>query len=74
MYFCVSIKIKINLLCSETILVNRGWVPAKYKDPKMRKEGQVEGVVDVVGIVRLHENRPNFMPANQEAPNAWFYR
>lgn len=62
-------------LFSETILVNRGWIPAKQKDPKTRKSGQIEGIVDVVGIVRLHENRPNFMPANKEAsPNAWFYR
>lgn len=59
---------------SQTILVNRGWVPAKYKDPKTRRKGQIEGEVDVIGVIRLHENRPNFMPANKEGSNAWFYR
>lgn len=54
--------------------MNRGWVPAKYKDPKTREAGQMEGIVDVTGVIRLHENRPNFMPANREGSNAWFYR
>ncbi|XP_065161626.1 SURF1-like protein [Atheta coriaria] len=58
----------------ETILINRGWVPGRYKDPSTRPKGQVQGEVDVIGIVRLHENRPNFMPANKEAKDAWFYR
>lgn len=59
---------------SQVILVNRGWVPANHKDMQMRKGGQVEGEVDVIGIVRLNENRPNFMPANREGSNSWFYR
>lgn len=44
----------------------------KNKDPGTRQNGQVKGVVDVIGIVRLHENRPPFMPVNKN--NAWFYR
>ncbi|XP_067012489.2 surfeit locus protein 1 [Anabrus simplex] len=55
-----------------TILVNRGWVPTKFKNPATRKEGQVEGEVELVGIVRLNEQRAPFMPRNQE--NAWFFR
>ncbi|KAJ8957084.1 hypothetical protein NQ318_007297 [Aromia moschata] len=46
----------------EIILVNRGWVPAKHKDQKTRQKGQIEGLVDIIGIVRLHENRPTFTP------------
>lgn len=65
----------INILCSsEIILINRGWVPVKCKDPKTRLGGQIDGEVDVVGVVRLHEDRPNFMPANKEGSNSWFYR
>ncbi|KAK9891403.1 hypothetical protein WA026_014641 [Henosepilachna vigintioctopunctata] len=56
------------------ILVNRGWVPHKKKNPKTRKEGQVEEVVDIVGIVRSNENRPTFLPKNNEESNQWFYR
>lgn len=59
---------------SETILVNRGWVPAKKRDPSKRQKGQIDGTVDVIGVVRLHENRPTFMPKNQEGSNIYFYR
>ncbi|PNF40800.1 Surfeit locus protein 1 [Cryptotermes secundus] len=55
-----------------TILVNRGWVPANHKNPNTRKAGQVEGEVEIVGVVRLTEKRAPFMPKNQ--PHAWFYR
>ncbi|XP_017776077.1 PREDICTED: surfeit locus protein 1 [Nicrophorus vespilloides] len=57
-----------------TILVNRGWVAAKNKRPETRTAGQVQEVVDVIGIVRLQENRPNFMPNNNINANSWFYR
>ncbi|KAJ8916898.1 hypothetical protein NQ315_013367 [Exocentrus adspersus] len=59
---------------NETILVNRGWVPAKKKDQSRREKGQVEGIVDVIGVVRLHENRPTFSPKNKEKSNIFFYR
>ncbi|XP_044270323.1 surfeit locus protein 1 [Tribolium madens] len=59
---------------NEIILISRGWVPAKCKNPASRDKGQVKGVVDVVGVVRLQENRPTFIPKNQEDSNQWFYR
>ncbi|XP_021936277.1 surfeit locus protein 1 isoform X2 [Zootermopsis nevadensis] len=55
-----------------TILVNRGWVPANQKNPNTRRAGQVEGEVEIVGIVRLGEKRAPFTPENQ--PHTWFYR
>ncbi|KAJ8969773.1 hypothetical protein NQ314_001610 [Rhamnusium bicolor] len=58
----------------ETILINRGWVPSKNKNPKTRQRGQIEGIVDVIGIGRLHENRPNFSPKHQDRSNIYFYR
>jgi surfeit locus 1 family protein len=57
---------------SMAILVNRGWVPANHKNPNTRKAGQVEGEVEIIGIVRLSEKRAAFTPENQ--PHAWFYR
>lgn len=59
---------------SETVLVNRGWVPVKNKDPSRRDKGQIKGIVDVVGVVRLHENRPTFIPKNKKGSNTYFYR
>lgn len=38
-----------------SILVNRGWVGCRKKDPNTRPEGQVEGEVELVGIVRKSE-------------------
>ncbi|XP_060535770.1 surfeit locus protein 1 [Cylas formicarius] len=58
----------------ETILVNRGWVPSKNRDPRTRSRGQIEGVVDVVGIVRSHENRPPFAVKNRPGSGVFFYR
>ncbi|XP_063910950.1 surfeit locus protein 1-like [Zophobas morio] len=58
----------------ETILINRGWVPNNCKNPSTRQNGQQKGIVDVIGVVRLHENRPNFTPKNQVGSNQWYYR
>lgn len=49
-------------------------MPKNLKDPKKRQEGQVSEEVDVIGVVRLHEERPNFMPANKPQSNLWFYK
>ncbi|KAF7275789.1 hypothetical protein GWI33_011261 [Rhynchophorus ferrugineus] len=58
----------------ETILVNRGWIPSKKIDPKTRLGGQTDGVVDVIGVVRLNENRPVFTTKNQSSSKLFFYR
>jgi len=63
--------------CSDlgiTILVNRGYVPRKKIRPETRGKGQVEGEVDVVGVVRLTEIRKPFVPHNDVEKNRWHYR
>lgn len=63
--------------CSDlgvTILVNRGFVPRKKVNPETRQQGQVLGEVDLVGIVRLTENRKPFVPENNPERNHWYYR
>ncbi|XP_049809373.1 surfeit locus protein 1 [Schistocerca nitens] len=57
---------------NSTILVNRGWVSSKQKNPGAREAGQIEGELELTGLVRLSEKRAPFMPANK--PDAWFYR
>uniref|UniRef100_A0A336N5E4 SURF1-like protein n=1 Tax=Culicoides sonorensis TaxID=179676 RepID=A0A336N5E4_CULSO len=56
----------------EMILVNRGWIPASKKNPRTRPEGQIEGTVELQGVVRLAEVRPQFTPDHRE--NMYFYR
>jgi len=57
-----------------TILVNRGYVPRRKIRPETRVKGQVEGEVDLVGVVRLTEVRKPFVPQNDVANNRWHYR
>lgn len=53
--------------------MNRGWVAKAQKNPSHRKAGQIEDVVEVVGVVRKHENRPQFMP-NMKDNSLFLYR
>ncbi|XP_028274502.1 surfeit locus protein 1 [Parambassis ranga] len=57
-----------------TILVNRGYVPRQKIRPETRTKGQVEGEVEVVGVVRLTEIRKPFVPNNDMERNRWHYR
>ncbi|XP_056601926.1 surfeit locus protein 1 [Triplophysa dalaica] len=57
-----------------TILVNRGYVPKNKIKPETRMKGQVTEEVDVVGIVRLTEQRKPFVPQNNMEANRWHYR
>ncbi|XP_019497352.1 PREDICTED: surfeit locus protein 1 [Hipposideros armiger] len=59
---------------SITILVNRGFVPRKKVNPDTRQKGQIEGEVDLVGMVRLTETRKPFVPENNPERNHWHYR
>lgn len=42
--------------------MNRGWVPKKNLDQETRQPGQIEGIVEIVGIVRKADDRPPFAP------------
>ncbi|XP_025418724.1 surfeit locus protein 1 isoform X2 [Sipha flava] len=57
-----------------TILVNRGWVSMKNKDPASRISGQVVGEIELDGIVRLTEPRPQFVSKNVANSQFWSYR
>ncbi|CAH1785520.1 unnamed protein product [Owenia fusiformis] len=58
-----------------TILVNRGWVSRERNDPKKRAEGQPEGVVDLIGVVRMNEKRQQFAPKNLDTKKGqWYHR
>lgn len=50
----------------DIILVNRGWVPRKYLKEENRVQGQVEGIVQIQGVVRTNENRPSFTPEHKK--------
>lgn len=56
------------------ILVNRGYVPEALKVPSKRAEGHLDGMQDVVGLIRLPGRNGAFTPNNDAAENLWFWR
>lgn len=54
------------------VLLNRGWVPTAKKNPTTRQEGQIEGKVSVIAMVRTDRDRNWFTPQNQPGKNIWF--
>ncbi|KAK0065641.1 surfeit locus protein 1 [Biomphalaria pfeifferi] len=57
----------------ETILVNRGHVKFQNRPPQMRSAGQVEGEVDLIGIVRLSDKNM-YMKSNPLKDGFWLSR
>ena len=58
----------------QVILINRGWVPNELISPQRRRAGQIEGVVDVAGIVRTDSKRRGwFTPENDPTAGVWHH-
>jgi surfeit locus 1 family protein len=55
------------------VLFDRGFVPSPKKDPKTRPQGQIEGHVDLVGVVRRSQVQHRFVPDNDPGKNFWFH-
>lgn len=56
------------------VFVNRGYVPHELKNPAERKAGQLEGEVEILGLVRTPEKPSTFTPTNDAAKNVWYWR
>lgn len=74
MYFYSPFVLKFKIFCSLTILVNRGWIPKTLKNSPQRHQFEVEGEQEIVGILRMSERRPPFVPKNRPHHNMWYYR
>jgi surfeit locus 1 family protein len=57
-----------------TVMVNRGFVPQGRQDPATRREGELTGPVQIVGVLRWPERPGLFTPAADPAKNLWFAR
>lgn len=55
------------------VLFDRGWVPSEKKDPATRPQGQVQGPVRLVGVVRRTQEQRQFAPDNAPDRNIWFH-
>lgn len=69
----------------ERILVNRGWVPASYLKSRRRwplpsSAANTTTTEDLIGLIRVSERRPPFMPQQQQQQSKdkdtfiWMYR
>jgi surfeit locus 1 family protein len=55
-----------------SVLVDRGWVPLRYKTPATRRAGLTAGAVSLVGHLRLAGRKSRLIPDNDPAKNFWF--
>lgn len=58
----------------DLVLIDRGFVPDRLREPSTRAAGQLDGDVDVTGLVRLPETQGLFTPDNDPNANQWFWR
>ncbi|KAG0174003.1 surf-like protein [Apophysomyces sp. BC1034] len=56
-----------------TVLVKRGWVHSSKRDQSARPESLEQGTVEVVGLLRMSEQRNTFTPDNNIAKNEWYW-
>lgn len=56
------------------ILVNRGWIPRNNINQQSRKEGQIEGQIELTGVVRKTEGRPPFGKKNDPSKKEFHHR
>jgi surfeit locus 1 family protein len=58
----------------DLVLIDRGFVTDKLRDPATRPEGESQGEIDLTGLVRLPEQQGLFTPDNDPKGNHWFWR
>lgn len=56
------------------VMVNRGYVPDQLRGSATRVAGQVQGAVEIVGLLRGPGEKAMFTPENDPARNAWYWR
>ena len=56
-----------------TILVNRGWIPKKFKKQEDRKEGLPPGLITVEGLLREPWKKNMFTPDNHPESGQFYF-
>jgi surfeit locus 1 family protein len=55
------------------VLVNRGFIPERLKEPASRRDSLVPGEVEIIGLLRKPARAGPFTPANQPDRNTWYW-
>ncbi|MEB3044102.1 SURF1 family protein [Rhizobium mulingense] len=56
------------------ILVNRGFVPTDRRDPASRRDGQISGPIEIIGLLRMTEPKGSLLQSNDVAADRWYSR
>lgn len=59
---------------NQIVLVDRGFVPVPLKAREKRRNGQIAGAVEIIGLAREAGRKGWFTPKNQPAKNLWYWR
>jgi surfeit locus 1 family protein len=56
------------------VLVNRGFVPTERRDASTRQEGNLQGRVELSGLLRVSEPKGGFLRSNDSVHDRWYSR
>lgn len=56
------------------VLVSRGWIPPGMREPWLREESRILGMVQIEGVIRTNPGRSSLSPENDLEKNYWFWR
>lgn len=57
-----------------SILINRGFVPSERREASTRRDGNPEGQVEIIGLLRITEPKGGFLRDNVPQHNRWYSR
>ncbi len=58
----------------QTILINRGFVPAEKRDPATRTASLTNGMTTISGLLRMSEPGGGFLRSNDPSADRWYSR
>jgi len=75
-YFGSGFLVMTPLVTDEgwTVMVNRGFVPNKFRDPASRPAGSSPSPVTIEGLFRKNQSRNAFTPQDDLSKNIWYTR
>ncbi len=69
----IRVVTPLELAAGGHVLVDRGWVPRTRTDPATRRDGQIRGPVEIVGILRAGGRASDWTPDNRPGDGVWHY-
>lgn len=57
-----------------SILINRGFVPSEQREASTRRDGNPDGQVEIIGLLRITEPKGGFLRDNVPQHNRWYSR